>query len=186
MSGRDRKWFQYSNLSIAVAALLTGAALLLARKYLLKSGYTDADWTLVLLTLTIAMTLSGLYSFLRKKTEYRSLSLLMIAFLVILLLKAVPLMNQDMQGVLYKYSMYAKYRLQGGEPLLVYGINNPSIVFYSDRKVILVRNKNDFTARVKNCSHAIAIVKAGNTKMLNASGLRILEKGNKYAILEKE
>jgi 4-amino-4-deoxy-L-arabinose transferase-like glycosyltransferase len=186
MSGRDRKWLQYSNLAIAVASLLTGAALLLARKYLLKSGYADTDWTLVLLALTIAMALSGLYLFFRKKAGYRSLSLLMGALLVILLLKAVPLVNQDMQGVLYTYSIYAKYRLQGDEPLLVYGINNPSIVFYSDRKVIQVRNKNDLTSRVKNSSHTIAIVKAGNTRMLNATGLRILEKGNKYAILEKE
>jgi len=186
MSGRNSKWFRYSNLAIVVGSLLTGAAVLLARKYLLKSGYTDTEWTLVLLALAIAMALSGLYSFFRKKAGYRSLSLLMITFLVILLLKAVPLVNQDMQGVLFKYSMYAKYRLQGDEPLLVYGINNPSIVFYSGRKIIPVRNKDDLTARVKNSSHAIAIVKEGNVKLLNASGLRILEKGNKYAILEKE
>jgi 4-amino-4-deoxy-L-arabinose transferase-like glycosyltransferase len=186
MSGRDKKWFQYSNLSIAVAVLLTGAALFFARKYLVNSGYAGADWIVVLLALTVAMALSGLYSIRRKKAGYYFLFLLMTAFLVVLLLKALPLANQDMQGVLYKYSMYAKYRLQGDEPLLVYGINKPSLVFYSDRNVIHVRNRDDLTARVKNCSHCIVIVKAGNARMLNASGLRILEKGDKYAILEKE
>ena len=186
MSGQDKKWFRYSNLLLLVVSLLICTAIIISREYLLKSGFLDTDWTFVLLALTIAMAFLGLHSFIRKKAAYLFLSVLMIAFFSVLILKAVPLVNQDLQGALYKYIVYAKYRLQGDEPLFVYGINNPSIFFYSDRKVIHIRDKDDLTARMKNYRHTIAIVKAGNTKMLNTSGLRILEKGKKYAILERE
>jgi len=171
---------------MAIVSLLIGSAFIISRKYLLKSDYSDVNWTFILAAITAAMAIMGLYSFFTKKTVYPFLSILMIVCLSVLLLKALPLVNQDLQGALYKYSLYAKYRLQKDEKLFVCGINNPSIVFYSDKKVIDIRNKNDLIARAKNSRHAIAIAKADDIKVFKNSGFRILEKGKSYAILERE
>jgi 4-amino-4-deoxy-L-arabinose transferase-like glycosyltransferase len=186
MAEQDKKWWRYLNLLMVFVSLIIGFAFIISRKYLLKAGFTDVDWTFILAMITAAMAIPGLYSFFTKKTAYSFLAVLMIAFLSLLLLKALPLTNQDLQGTLHKYSLYAKYRLQKDEQLFAGDTNSPSIVFYSDKKVINIKDKDDLITHAKNCRHAIAIAKTDNINLFRNSGFRILEKGKKYAILEKE
>jgi len=110
----------------------------------------------------------------------------MIVFLFILLLKALPIANQYLQGTLHKYSLYARDRLYIDESLIVYSINNPSIVFYSDHKVITIRDKNDVMGLMKNGRRAIIITKAKDIDVFENMGFNLLEKDERYAILERK
>jgi 4-amino-4-deoxy-L-arabinose transferase-like glycosyltransferase len=187
MFEHEKRWFRYSNLFMTVVSLLTGAAFIISGKYLTQAGAHNVDWTILPALVMLGIMITGLYAFFTKKTPYAVLSVLMVAFLTILLSKALPLANQFLQGTLHKYSLYAKYRLQKDEQLFECGTNNPSIVFYSDRKIIPVRGKDDVLSITKEYKDkkALAITKTDDIDMLRNSCFSLLEKDANFAIFEK-
>ncbi len=116
----------------------------------------------------------------------------MIVFLLILSLKVLPIANRQLQGTLYKYSHYAKEHLRDGV-LLTYDIIYPSIVFYSDHKVINIRDKNGLLELLESKAkdqqvksvNFLAITKTKDAGILKDAGFKVLEADEKYALLER-
>jgi hypothetical protein len=127
-----------------------------------------------------------LYSAFTKSTFYSIISGLMIIFLSVLLFKVLPLANQYLQGSLYKFSLYAKDNLSRDDKIIVYGINNPSIVFYSGHNVINISGKENLMTLMKSSRHTLAIAKANNIDVLKDLGFNIIQKDEKYAIFERK
>ena len=137
--------------------------------------------------ITMAMGILFLYSAYTGKSFYFAVSTLMIAFLLMLSIKTVPIASDYLQGSLYRYSLYAKTRLHVGQRIIAYGINNPSIVFYSGRKIINAGSKDDVKAALmKNGENSIAIAKTTKVEDLKDLGFNVIESDNKYTLLEKK
>lgn len=208
-SVQNTRWKQYANTFIAVTSVLIGTAFVISKDSLLKFGVYDTGWTLIVAALMLVMAILSLYLLLTKKTLYGYTSALMIVFLLVLSIKALPLVNQYLQGTLYKYSLYAKERLHNDERIITYGINNPSIVFYSGHKIINIGNKDELKAlmtrkgdsaslaesqatkkgiisEMQFYTRTIAIAKAKDIEVFKDLGFNLLEKDGMYAILERE
>ena len=186
MSQQGERWRIYSHVFIAVLSLFAGIAFIVLKGYLLKFGIHDTYWTIIIAALFLMMVIVSLYGILTRKTTYGFLSVLMIVFLSVLSIKALPIANNYLQGTLYRYSLYARERLRGDERIIAYGINNPSIVFYSSHRVINTRNKDELLSIVSNSSKSIAITKTRDIEVLKGLGFKILQRDKDYAILEKE
>jgi 4-amino-4-deoxy-L-arabinose transferase-like glycosyltransferase len=186
MKVQDRRWWQFSHFFMAGMALFTSVGLLIAKRYLMKFGVTDFEWIYILFALTVGIVLLSVYSALVKKSYLTVLSVLMGLFLSLVSIKALPLISTYLQGTLHTYSLYAKERLSSHESLFVYGINNPSIAFYSGHKVITLRGKDDLAAHPEIEGRAIVITKTKNIDMIKNMGFSVLAKDERYAILERE
>lgn len=182
----EKQGRQYANVFIAVVSVLIGIAFVISEKYLLKLGINEIGWTRVAAVIMFTMTGVSLYALLTKKTLYKYLSAMMIIFLFVFSVKALPIVNQHLQGTLYKYSLYAKERLHDEGKIIAYGINNPSIVFYSGHKVINTNSEAELmTLILASKGNMIAITKAKNIEVLKGLGFNVLEDDGRYAILEK-
>lgn len=186
MKIQTKRWWQFSHFFMAGMALLISAAFLISRQYLVKFGVDDFAWLYLLVVILMGIVVLGVYSALTKKGFCIVLSGLMILFLSILSIKVMPVINQYLQGTIHKYSLYAKERLSPDEDIFVYGINNPSIVFYSGHKVIPLRGKNDLLPLTSNGHHAVVITKTKNIDVIENMGFHVLENDDRYAILERE
>lgn len=187
MTEHAKRWWQFSNIASAVISFIIGIALLISRSYLFKYGISDLNWIFVLASITMAMGVLFLYSTYAEKSFYFVMSALMIAFLFVLSMKAIPIAGDYLQGSLCRYSLYAKTRLHGDQRIITYGINNPSIVFYSGRKIINAGNKDDVKAALmKNGENSIAIAKTKKVEDLIGLGFKVIESDGRYALLEKK
>jgi len=186
MKVQNKRWWQFSHFFMASIALLISIAFLISRRYLMQLGTAEPEWLYFLIAITIGIVLLSFYSALMKKRFYMVVSCLMIVFLSVLSLKVLPAISHYLQGTLHKYSLYAKKRLSPDEGIFVYGINNPSIAFYSGHKVIPLRGKNDLLPLTSNGHHAVVITKTKNIDVIENMGFYVLEKDERYAILERE
>jgi predicted membrane-bound mannosyltransferase len=186
MTVQNKKWWQYSNLLMAIISVLIGVIFLISKSYLSKIGIPDTNWTLLITAIIVGIAILSFYSIFAKKELYGFICVLVVAFLFLFIAKGVPIANQYLQGTLYKYSLYAKERLHDDEKIITYRINNPSIVFYSGHKIINVRDKDELITFMKKNNHAIAITKTMDVEVLKESGFNLLEKNEKYATLERK
>jgi len=186
MTVQDTKWQHVSNILLATISLILAVAFLIARGYVSNLGFFDVKWLFLLSIITIGMAVLSVYTIFTKKQQYTIMSSLMIFFLSILVIKALPIASQYLQGSLHKYSLYAKDRLRANDLFIVYELNNPSIIFYSDHKALIVMNKDDLTASIKNGQHAIVITKMKNAEFVKQTGFTLLEKDDRYALLERK
>lgn len=185
MTVEDKRGKQYSNGFLAVLSALMGLGFMISRRYLLKIDIHSLNWTAAVALTMFAMAGLGFYAVFKRKQVYGIMSALMIIFLVILSTKALPVANQYLQGTLYSYSLYAKERLHSGERIITYGINNPSIVFYSGRNIIKANSKDELLTLVGNNGHTIVIMKTKDSGILEGSGAHLHAEDGKYAIFEK-
>ncbi len=179
------KWARYSNAFIAVIVLLMGLAFLISGRYMLKLGFHDTGWTFPVAATLFVMAILIFYSVFTKKAYYGVISFLMFAFLSLLSIKAMPVINQYLQGTLHRYSLYAKERLHDGGELITYGINNPSILFYSGHKLMRTGSRNELTPLLQQGKRLLLISKTSEIEVLNKLGFNVLEEDGRYAILEK-
>jgi 4-amino-4-deoxy-L-arabinose transferase-like glycosyltransferase len=186
MKVQDKRWRQFSHFFMAAMALLISAAFLISRQYLIKFGIDDFEWLYLLAAIPAGIVVLSVYSASTKKGFNIVLAVLMILFLSVLSIKVLPIISQYLQGTLYKYSLYAKEKLSPDENIFVYGINNPSIVFYSGHKVIPLKGKNDLITLLNNRNHALVITKTKHVDIIENLGFHILESDERYAILERE
>ena len=184
MSGEDPRWRRYSFLAMGILSLLMGGAFLIGRKYLAALAPADGGWTLAIAAVSLAGGAVSLYSAFSKRDLYVPVAGLMTVLLAILLTKALPLASDYLQGTLHKYSIYAKERLVKDEGVIVFGINNPSIAFYSERKIISANNKEELDSLARKGVHAVAISKAKDMELLRDSGYTLIESDGRYALLE--
>jgi len=185
MAERDKFWVRVSNGSIAFLALLLGIAFILSGKYLLRAGIENTSWTLFPACILLALAVLTLVGSARRKIFFPALAFLMLFFLVSLTVKALPLADEQLQGTLHKFSLYAKKRLNDNERIIAYRINNPSVVFYSDRVVLNAGNRDELASLAKGDKKFLVIAKTKDAESLNDMGLTIVDKGRKYALLEK-
>jgi 4-amino-4-deoxy-L-arabinose transferase-like glycosyltransferase len=186
MSEQDKNWRRYSFLSMGILSVLMGIAFFIARIYLPTFAAADGGWTLVTAAITLVSGALCLYSAFSKDDLYGLISVLMTVFLAVLLMRALPLASDYLQGTLHKYSLYAKERLREDEGVIVFGINNPSIAFYSERKIISANSKGDLQSLSEKGGRAVAISKAGDAGLLRDLGYNLIECDTRYAIFEKK
>jgi 4-amino-4-deoxy-L-arabinose transferase-like glycosyltransferase len=185
MAARDR-WRKYANAGIAVIMVAIGIAFLISEKYLIKFGISDTGWTLPAGLMACALALICLYATVTGKTLYGLVSLMMVTFLLLLSVKVLPLANRQLQGTLHKYSLSARERLDREEKIIVYGINHPSIVFYSDRRIVRVGNRDELKPLLARGGRLLLIAKAKEITGLTPLGFEVLEEDGRYAILERQ
>ena len=186
MTVQNTKWHYVSNIFLATVALILGIAFFVARGYALDFGISDINWLLPLSIVTVGMAILSVYTIITKKHLHMILSILMAVFLSLLLIKAVPVASHHLQGSLHKYSLYAKENLDADSRLIVYDLNNPSIIFYSDRKAIIARNQDELKACLSNGVLAIVITKTKNADFIKNYGFTLLENDKQYALLERK
>lgn len=185
MAARDR-WRKYANAVIAVIMIAVGVAFLISEKYLVKFGISDTGWILPVSLAAFAVALICLYAARTEKTVYGLTSAMMVTFLLLLSVKALPLANRQLQGTLHKYSLFARERLDKEEKIIVYGINHPSIVFYSDRRIVRVGNREELMPLFARGRRLLLIAKAKEITGLTQWGFHLLEEDGRYAILERQ
>jgi len=186
MTVQDTRWRSVSNIFLATVSLILGIAFFVARGYALDFGIVDVNWLLPLSIVTMGMAILSVYTIVTKKQMHMILSILMVLFLSLLLIKAVPVASHHLQGTLHKYSLYAKENRDADSRLIVYDLNNPSIIFYSDRKAIIARNQAELTASLKNGLPALVITKTKNAEFIKNLGFTLLENDKQYALLERK
>lgn len=185
MSLNDRL-SRYSGMFVSVVALLGGAAFLISRKYLLQYGIQETGWVFIAALIMLALSAVIMISTARRKIYYSAMSVVMIALLSFFSIKAVPVISGFLQGTLYRYSLIAKERAKPDDRIIVYGINNPSILFYSGHKIIDAGSKDELMSAVKVRRDFVAITKAGEAGIFKELGFSVLEEDGRYAILERK
>jgi len=134
-----------------------------------------------------AVILAAFYSVIRNKSVHPVLFCLTGIFMTVLLVKALPAAGEYLQGTLYRYSLYAKEKLPPDERIITYGINNPSIVFYSGHKIIRAGSENELKALMDTARrHALVIAKTKDRGKIEALGCNVLEVDPRYALFEKK
>ncbi len=186
MSDGNIRWRKYANICIAVISLLIGVAFVIFQRYLPKFGIYDTNWMFGAAAIMIVMAVLSLSAVFAKKNSYVFLSGVMFLFLSVLSIKALPVVNQHLQGTLYKYSLYAKDRLRDDQRVIAYRINNPSVVFYSGHKVMNIGNKNELSYYIASGKGRIAIAKVKDIAALKKLNFNLLENDDAYAILERQ
>ncbi len=185
LSGVNDNWRRYSFLSMGVLSVITGIALFyLGGKYLPKIGVVNAVWPLLAALAVAACGALCVYSAFSGRNLYIPVAGLMAVFLAVLMMRALPLASDYLQGTLHKYSLYAKDRLREDEGVIVLGLNNPSIAFYSERKIMNADSIEVLMALKKKGTHTIAISKAKDADMLRDSGYTLIESDGRYALFE--
>ena len=171
---------------IAVISLLIAVASAVAPSYLARVGVGDTGWMIAAVVTALMMAALGVYAVLTARQAYIGMLCITLVFFTILVIKAFPMANQQLQGVLYRFSLYAKDKLPSDERIITYGINFPSIVYYSGHKVANVRGPDALQEYVKNKGGRLAIAKARDMDVLTSAGFTVLQTDNKYVLLERK
>jgi 4-amino-4-deoxy-L-arabinose transferase-like glycosyltransferase len=185
MTEQDARWRKISQGIAAVLALAAGAAFTVSGRYLLKAGITDTDWTIGAAVILCTVAALSFYAFL-KKPLHLYVEGLMLVFLLLLSVTALPLVNNYLQGSLHRFSIYARENLGSNERIIAYRANNPSIVFYSGHSVINAGGPEKLAALLKEGKGKMVIAKTKDPGDLERQGLALVDKGGGYALLEKK
>jgi 4-amino-4-deoxy-L-arabinose transferase-like glycosyltransferase len=179
---------EYSYAALGILSFAVGIVIFFfSRKYLFKIGvYDDTTWTLGISFLMFGMIIVSLYRLFLKKSVFVYLATLMTIFLIIFSINALPIIDNYLQGTLYRYSLYAKDILSDNEKIIVYDLNKPSILFYSGHNILPIKNKQDMISLLENNAHALVITKTKNMASLTQLGLKVLKNEGDYAILERK
>lgn len=109
-----------------------------------------------------------------------------LVLLVFVRAYGAPPVNIYLQKTLYQYSSYAGKNLPQGGELATYNINQPSIVFYSKRKIVKLDGQGGLKelAGLANSKSIVVITKKENIKELeDGFGLILRDTDGKYAML---
>ncbi len=182
----EERWAKYAHAGIVVLMIAAGSAFLLSWRYLPKLGFSDTGWTIPAALVLFALAAVSVITLITRRGLYGFVAVLTGLFLFLLSAKALPLANHALQGTLHKYSLYARDTLGKNEKIITYGINNPSIVFYSDRRVVRVGSPAELAPLLSQEGRLLLISKAGDIPGLSKAGFRVLEEDGKYAMLERK
>jgi len=177
---------RYAEIFIVVASFAMGAALIFSKTYFENTGINDAGWTYYSALIMCALALGCLYALMKHKNSYGYISAVMVAFLALISATALPAANQYLQGTLYDYSKYAGAVLRDDEKIVAYGMNNPSIVFYSGHKIINVRGPKRLASELHDNMTYVAITKDKDIDTLRGLGFGLVKTDGRYALLERK
>jgi 4-amino-4-deoxy-L-arabinose transferase-like glycosyltransferase len=186
MTEAEGNWRRYSLVASGVLAVVLGAAFLVAKDRIPVSVAPDAGWLLPLAA--IALIIAGIcfISAFSLRIHYGKIALLMAAFLFLLLMKGLPLASDYLQGALYRYSIFAKENLRPDEKLIVFGLNRPSIAFYSARSILAADDKKDLMSLPETKTHSVAITRTEDIGLFQGLGYNLVDHDSQYAILERK
>ncbi len=185
MSTENAAWKRFSHGSAALLSLAAAVAFIVSRGYLVRAGINDLDWTIGAAAIFFVLAALSIYG-LMKRPPYAGMALLMFVFLLLISARALPIASQRLQAPLYRFSIYARDRLGRNEKIIVYNTNNPSIVFYSDHKVISADSPENLAALLKSGGGRIVIAKTNEPADIEKLGLALVDEGGGYALLEKK
>ena len=186
MKDQDTLWKRCASGGIAFFSLLIAIAFVAAPSYLEKLGVADTGWMLAAALTALAMVAFGIYAAFTARSAFSGMLCITLVFFTLLLIKAFPIANQQLQGPLYRFSQYAKDKLPSDERIITYGINFPSIVFYSGHKVANVRGQDALQEYVKEKGGRLAIAKAKDMDVLTGAGFTLLQKDDRFVLLERK
>lgn len=114
-----------------------------------------------------------------------SLAIGMMLIFMTVALKGLPIADEYIQGDLKRFSFYAKDRIDKDERILTYKINKPSILFYSDRKILWAGSPKDAEVLLNTHHLKILITKNIYTDEVSRFGFKLIKKGREYAVFER-
>lgn len=183
---RGSRWWVSGVAGVGVLSFGLAAAAVIGRTELSRLGIGESWWMIGLSLLLTSVGAVFVYAAVRKTLPFRLASTLVILFFVVLTTWALPAANRYLQGTLNRYSLYARETLPPGEAIVAYGINYPSIVFYSDHRVSTVGNRTGLAPLLKEDKRLLAITKEKKVQELLESGFLLIESDGRYAILERK
>ncbi|HKN19235.1 MAG TPA: glycosyltransferase family 39 protein [Dissulfurispiraceae bacterium] len=187
MSEGEKNRDRFSYLFMALLAAALGCGLVLSRSYLIRYGIREDGVIIIAGVVVAAVIMADFYAVLSHKRLFPLLFCLTGLLMAVLLVKALPAAGDYLQGTLYRYSLYAKEKLPPDERIITYGINNPSIVFYSGHKIIHAGSENELKALMDTTRHhELIIAKTKDRGKIEALGFNALEMDSRYALFEKK
>ncbi len=123
-------------------------------------------------------------AFLSPLPAFAGISAAMVFLLIFLRLYALPPLNINLQKPLYDFSVYAK-KLGKNDVLATYEVNNPSIAFYSERKIVKTEKSAtcDIREHLKQ-NKTLVITKTSKYGELNEfKDLRVISSEGEYMLL---
>lgn len=189
-SERSRQWFFIPSVLLAVAAVVAGGLFNLQMGKLLPreaAGVQAGGETLIaaiLLALGLVLTAWLLYKKRFQQAFLTQIASLCLTF-VIAAVSIIPNVSQAAQGLMLSYLQKA-----GGQPLMIYEMQRPSLTFYGKRRVprYVEEQKTSIVAELNKNGRTFVITK--NNYLTQFVGLlplsmrvEILEKDAVYSLL---
>lgn len=184
-SGMSRAGLRYPKGILAALSAAAGCSLFLSPPYLAKIGI-DASWAYWAGGILWFIAGSAAYGMFSGRSAVVPLSAAMLCSLFLISLKVLPLVNRELQGGLYEFSVSAGERLGKDGNLIVFGINKPSIVFYSGHRIDIAGNPEELKRLLGSRTKTLVIAKTSDLEGLAPLGLKLMRKNERYACLEKQ
>jgi amino acid transporter len=185
MTEEGLKWTRSAWVFIGLISAAAGLAFVLLPPYLAQKGITDTGWMPITAAIALAMTALCCYSFFTSRPLYGAMSSVMFVFLMTLVVTVLPMASNNLQDALYKYSLYGKEKAGVDERIITYGLNKPSIVFYSEHKVAAAGGIDTLQKLIAEGRDRIVIAKARDTEQLKRLGLVVRDTDKGYVLLER-
>lgn len=179
-------WRRGAWLAIAIGSLLSAAAICVGWFMLGRNGIDSTAWAVCACVILIAMSGIGFCAAYGAREMCASLAVLDLVLLGTLLVGAVPVASGKLQGALHGFSLYAGEKAGGDDRIICYGINNPSIAFYSGRYLANIGGREALAAHLGKSRDRQAISKARDAGDLKDAGFRLVKEEGGYALLERE
>lgn len=190
----ENKFSRIPYVVLAVISILIAIFLAIAKAKINNLfPHLNTSWISILELVIILFIIVSSYAFFKKNKVFSLLACLSFILVLTLSIKVLPAINEYMQGTLYKYSIYVKQNLQRNDILITYRINNPSIVFYSNRKILNINSEKDLIQEIKKIKEkntvgqkckAVVISKIKDVEFLKNTGLNLLKEDRDYAMFE--
>ncbi len=171
---------------IGMVTAAAGLAFVFLPPYLSQKGITATGWMSIVAVIVLAMAALCFYVVFTARPLYGVMSTVMFIFLMTLVVTVLPMASDYLQGALYKYSMYGKVKAHDDERIIAYGLNKPSIVFYSGHKVAMAGGIDTLQKLIAEGKGRIVIAKAKDAERLKQFGLIVCDTDKEYVLLERE
>jgi 4-amino-4-deoxy-L-arabinose transferase-like glycosyltransferase len=186
MTEEGRNWKRSAWGFIGLVSAAAGLAFVLLPPYLAQKAITATEWMPIAAAIALAMTALCCYSFITARPLYGAMFSVMFIFLMTLVVIALPMASDYLQGALHKYSLYGKEKADVDERIITYGLNKPSIVFYSGHKVIAAGGIDTLQRLISEDKGRIVIAKTKDAERLKQLGLVVRDTDKGYALLERD
>jgi 4-amino-4-deoxy-L-arabinose transferase-like glycosyltransferase len=180
-------------LALVLAGALTGAGYYIKRNPgLLPVPISGFGWLYLSMALMLGIAFTGFFGLFSRdnKLYLGAAACLMALFLFTLVSRALPLAGQELEGALHDYSLYARRYLGSDGVLACFRMNNPSVVFYSGKRVVMADDPGALAALAQKTGRGplLVIARSGDIGKLGAKNpaLELIKNEGGYALFEKK
>lgn len=191
MTEADTRFSRIPYIFSAVISTLIVISLLIIKAKIRVSPYFNADLVTPMVVIISLFAIVSIYALFKKDNIFLLFAGLSFILILFISIKVLPAINEYMQEALYKYSIYARQNLQKSDILITYKINNPSIAFYSDRKILKIDSERELIQEIEEIKKAnisekkiktFVISRIKDVEFLKSIGLNPLKEDRGYAI----